>query len=472
MERVASFIRPASTDMKPYRLSNTIIHLHAVYFLIPWERVHYFPGQYIGPYKVYVFLFMLLSAAWAAESIRFGARLPTRGFALINLWFWVIFWGGIIHGYMHNDPIKISAPFYRILADAIPYADGILVWYLIRNNRWGREEFEAALKRLYWVALAMGVESILFYYLGIPNPYSLNHEERFFLGMFARHHIVASRLGLILAGVALYFFWKRGGNFHLFSSFTGVLMVFATWRRVPIFALFLGAFLIIVFFMKFRGHPDAKGKMKPFYAYCLTALVFLSCMNISVMVGTKVRKEFVEASNISMSVKERLFQYARATDVLLERPFLGGGPRQGFLYGYFKGTPAKFSGLVYGDITRYESGIQGWSTSDLFQENPRESAPVSLHSLPMNVIVDLGLLGLVLLIIMLVTGMKYFYAIMRMPLHEDSHEIVMPFAVIFSTVVALFVAVSTTAHFYPYWLFAILLSFVRHSYREIMAKNV
>ena len=377
--------------------------------------------------------------------------------------------GGIVHGYMQDDPIKTSVSLYRILADAVPYADGMLVWYLIRNNHWGREEYESALGSVFWVALVMGVESILFYYFRIPNPYSLNHEGRIFIGMFARHHIVASRLGLILAGVAFYLYWRRGGWFYLFASIAGILLVFSTWRRVPIFALFLGAFLLLLFFFKFRRRPCSKGKMKSYFVYCLTALIFLSCIGFSVMVGTKVRGEFVEASNLSMSINERLFQFARAADVLISRPFLGGGPRQGFLYGYSKDTPARASAYFYGDVTRYESGIRGWSTSDLFQENPRKNVPVSLHSLPMNFIVDLGVLGIVLVMIMLRTGVVYFFRIMRLPPQKDSLCIVMPFTVIFSTVVALFVAVSTTAHFYPYWLFAILLRFVSCLYYDAQA---
>lgn len=452
-----------------HRLTNAVICLHAVYFLIPWERVPYFPGQFVGPYKIYVFLFVLLCVAWVIEVIRYGARKPTFWFAVSTFWFWVIFWAGIVHGYMQDDPIVTSVPLYRILADAVPYADGMLVWYLIRNNRWGREEFEGALGCVFWVALVMGIESILFYYLRVPNPYSLNHEGRFFLGMFVRHHIVASRLGLILAGAAFYFYWRRGGWFYLFASFAGILLVLSTWRRVPIFALFLGAFLLILFFMKFRRRPSAKKKMKSFFVSCLKASVFLACIGVSMMEGTRVRGEFVEASNLSMSVKERLFQYARAADVLVARPVLGGGPRQGFLYGYYKDTPATFSAYFYGKITRYESGIQGWSTSDLFQENPRKSAPVSLHSLPMNFVVDLGLLGLFLVMVMLTTGVMYFFKVMRLQPHEDSLGIVIPFAVIFSTVVALFVGVSTTAHFYPYWLFVILLRFVRCLYCEVLA---
>ena len=460
------------SNASPHRLTNAAIRLHAVYFLIPWEHVPYFPGQFVGPYKVYVLLFVLLCAAWAVEVIRFGTRKPMPGFAVAALWFWVIFWAGIVHGYVQDDPIKTSVPFYWLLADAVPYADGMLVWYLVHNNRWGRKEFEGALESVFWVALAMGVESILFYYLRIPNPYSLNHEGRFFLGMFVRHHIVASRLGLILAGVAFYFFWRRGGWFHLFASFSGILMVFSTWRRVPIFALFLGAFLLILFFMKFRRRPGAKEKTKSFFVYCLTASVFLVCIGVSVMVGTRVRGEFVEASNLSMSVKERLFQYARAADVLVARPFLGGGPRQGFLYGYSKDTSARMSAYFYGDITRYESGIQGWSTSDLFQENPRKSVPVSLHSLPMNFIVDLGLLGLVLVMTMLITCVMYFFRVIRLPIHQDSPRLMMPFAVIFSTVAALFVGVSTTAHFYPYWLFAILFCFLRYLYHEAIQRRL
>ena len=242
VDRAGSNVHPVSREKKPFpfQLTNSVIRLHAVYFLIPWERVPYFPGQSLGPYKVYMILFVLLCSAWAVEVIRFGARKPTPGFTVAALWFWVIFWGGIIHGYMQDDPIKTSVPLYRILADAVPYADGMLVWYLIQSNRWGSEEFEGALGSVFWIAFAMGIESILFYYLSIPNPYSLNHEGRFFLGMFARHHIVASRLGLILAGVAFYFLWRRGGWFYLFASLTGALMVFSTWRRVPIFALFLG----------------------------------------------------------------------------------------------------------------------------------------------------------------------------------------------------------------------------------------
>ena len=262
----------AASNVPPHRLTNAVVLLHAVYFLIPWEHVSYFPG--VGPFKVYVFLFVLLCAAWTVEVIRFGAKKPSPGFAVAALWFWVIFWVGVIHGYIQDDPIKISVPLYQILADAVPYADGMLVWYLIRNNRWARADFEGALKSVFWVALVMGIESILFYYLRIPNPYSLNHEGRFFLGMFARHHIVASRLGLILAGVAFYFFWRRGGWFYLFASFTGILHGIFHMAQGSDFCALPGRIPFDSLFHEIQKTPGRKGEDEVFFRFLSNGIGF------------------------------------------------------------------------------------------------------------------------------------------------------------------------------------------------------
>lgn len=91
-----------------------------------------------------------------------------------------------------------------------------------------------------------------------------------------------------------------------------------------------------------------------------------------------------------------------------------------------------------------------------------------LHNLPLHVIADLGLLGLVLLTIMLATGTIYFFRLILLRRQKILIGTVMPFASIFSTVVAVFISTLAIALFSPFWLFAILLSFTRHLYREAM----
>ena len=94
-----------------------------------------------------------------------------------------------------------------------------------------------------------------------------------------------------------------------------------------------------------------------------------------------------------------------------------------------------------------------------------------LHSLPLQVLVDLGLLGLVLLMSMLAAGAIYFFRIMLLRRHANSFSRAMPFAVIFSTVAVVFISVLSVALFYPFWLFAILLCFTRCLYREALAAS-
>ena len=454
----------------PFWLSNAVIYLHAIYFLIPWTPVPYFPGHLIGPYKIYVVLFVLLCAAWAVESVRFGFRKPSPAFGVVAFCFGALLSGGVLLGYMEGDPVKISAPLHQILAEAVPYADGILVWYLIRNNGWGRDEFERALKGVLWVVLVLSVESILVFYLKIPNAYSIDFRSQVFISMFTRHQVVPARLGLVLAGVGFYFFLRRGRYSYLFASFSGALMLFSTGKRVPAFALGLGVALAAVFFVKFRKRSGANGKLGSLYVFCLTPLGLALFVSVMLVAGTMARKEFFNVSNLAVGVKVRGFEYARAADVFLARPFGGGGPRRGFLYGYSGDTPSVFSAYVYGDISQSDLGT-GWANRDLFRDDPLEGRVDTLHSVPFNLILDFGLSGLVLLTVMIATGLTYFFRIMLLRRHENSFAVVMPFAVIFSTSFALFISVSSTAKFYPFWLFAILLCFTRCLYREALAAS-
>ena len=287
----------------------------------------------------------MLCAAWVIELLLFGARKPKLGFGVAVFWFWVIFWGGVLKGYVDDDPIKTYMPLYRLLGWSVPYVDGMLVWYLIRNNGWGRAEFERALKCVFWVALAVSIENVLVYYLGVPISYSMFHSSgvRVFMSMFVQTHETVSRLGLILTGVGFYFFLRKKRYFYFFASLSGVLMVFSTGSRAAMLALFAGLFLAIVFFMKFRKRT----RLGSLYAFCLAPLAFALFVSVGLMMGTASRERFID---LTKSVTLRSYQYARAVDVFLERPLLGGGPWLGFMYLYSRDTPPVFSEYVFGDL--------------------------------------------------------------------------------------------------------------------------
>ena len=429
----------------------------------------------------------MLCAAWVIELMLFGARKPKLAFGVAAFWFWVIFWGGVLKGYMDADPIKTHVPLYRLLGWSAPYVDGMLVWYLIRNNGWGRAEFERALKCVFWVSLAISIENVLVYYLGVPVSYSMFHGSgvRVFMSMFVQTHETVSRLGLILTGVGFYFFLREKRCFYFFASLSGVLMVFSAGSRAATLALFAGVFLAVVFFMKFRKRAGANGKLGSLYAFCLAPLAFALFVSVGLAMGAASREGFID---LTQGAVLRAYQYARAVDVFLERPLLGGGPWLGFMYLYSRDTPPVFSEHVFGDLTHDNvgdlTGWTGWAHYDWLQENPMAGksrlSPQEfqerhnihhLHSLPLQVLIDLGLLGLVLLMIMLAAGAIYFFRIMLLRRHANSFSRAMPFAVIFSTVVAVFIGVLSVALFYPFWLFAILLRFTRCLYREALGAS-
>ncbi len=460
----------------PFWLTNAVISLHAVHLLIPRAFVPYFPGHLLGPYKVYMLLFCLLCVAWAIEAVRYGVRKPTPAFGVFTLWFWAIFWGGVLHAYIAGDPVKTLVPVYQPLVDAVPYIDGMLVWYLIWNNGWDRSEFESVLKVVFWVVLVVGVECILFFYLAIPNPWSLDIKGRVFISMFPRHIVDPGRLGLILTGVGLYLFLrKRGGWLYLCASLSGVLMLFSTMRRSPLFGLLLGAWLFCAFLLKCRRRSRGK-KMRltrpfRFLAPLVVVLVFSAgALLVSGKVRGGTRAEFAGISSFEHGVKARGFNYTRAADVFLARPFLGGGPRQGVLYAYSADVPPVVTEYFFGDV-RQEFQLGGMARFNVLRHDPRSGEVSTIHSTPMNLIADLGLLGLVLLIVMAATGVRYFWDVMLLRPAENSFAVVMPFAAMFCTAVALLISVSSTSKFYPFWLFAILLCFIRYLYREILATS-
>lgn len=455
----------------PFWLTNAVISLHAVYLLIPRAIVPYFPGHLLGPYKVYVLLFGLLCVAWAIEAVRYGVRKPTPLFGFFALWFWAIFWVGMLHGYIVGDPVKTLAPAYQPLVDAVPYLDGMLVWYLIWNNGWGRSEFESALKVVFWAVLVVGVECVLVFYLGVPSHWSLDAEEyagQVFVSMFPRHVVDPGRLGLILAGAGLYLFLRRaGGWWYLCASLSGALMLFSTGRRAPLLGLALGMLLFCAFLVKCRMRSRGKKMRRARLFRFLAPLVVVPVVSAGVLVGDKIRAgRFLRMDSLSHGVKARGFTYTRAVDVLLARPLLGGGPRQGVLYAYSENTPPVVTEYFYGDVHQ-DFPLGAMAQRDVLRRDPRRGSVNSIHSTPMNLIADLGLLGLVLLALMAATGARYFWDIMRLRPDANLSAAVMPFAAMFCTAVALFISVSTTSKFYPFWLFAILLCFIRYLYREI-----
>lgn len=466
----------------PFRLTNALIYLHVVCFLIPWNDVPYFPSQ-LNPNRVLMILAAVLCVVWAMEFVLFGGRKPKLGFAVAVFWFWVVLGGGILKGYIDDDPIKTGVPIYRLLAWSVPYVDGMLVWHLIQNNGWGRAEFERALKFVFWVTLVLSIENILVYYLGAPVSYSMEHRpgHQLFRSMFLQTPTIAARLALILAGISFYFFLRSRRYFYLLASLSGALMVFSTGSRTVLFSLFAGMVFFFVFFVKFRKCV----KLSSLYVFYLAPLIFALFISIALAVAMAGRGHFIDYSNLVRGVTLRGYQYVRAVDVFLERPFLGGGPWLGFMYMYSRDTPPRFSEYVFGDFINDNVGDligwYGWRDYDWFQENPmagklRESPRDfqernnlhHLHNLPLHVIADLGLLGLVLLTIMLATGTIYFFRLILLRRQKILIGTVMPFASIFSTVVAVFISTLAIALFSPFWLFAILLLFTRHLYREAM----
>jgi len=181
----------------------------------------------------------------------------------------------------------------------------------------------------------------------------------------------------------------------------------------------------------------------------------------------RVNPDFANLESLQRGATIRLYQYARALDVFVAHPIVGAGPGIGYRYLYSWHTLPVVSAKVKDVLPEDNNDIgAGFSGVPLFRDNIWEDRMYSLHGVPFNFVIDLGVLGVVFLIYLLCRLFKMVRLTLFLVNVRYEKSTVLSFAVIVGTTAAILLSTLSTAKFAPYWFFAILIKFT-----EILYEN-
>lgn len=446
-------------------ISNFVIYLHPFYFLVPWG------GTSFGAFKALNVLFIALCVAAFFDFLRYGLKRPSLKFFLLTAWFTISFTLGLTIDLVQNDPVKTGFSPVQILADSAPFADAFLVYYLLQNNEWRQEDFDRLLALVYWIAFAVAVESVVVYYLGIPTgteKYSLDGNLAFH-SLFIQRRAVSGRLGIILAILAVYFWLRRENRNYLWGCVLGFLLVLSGHSRFAMLALILGFTFIFFCFLWGRLPATRNAFFRSVFALAVAPITLAALLFGIAMLGNTVRVGYGDISSLQRSFTLRAFDYSRALDIFASRLIFGGGPREGYYYGFYEHTPSVVSHLMFGDIRKFDFH-HGWAELDLFREDPLEGRRYSIHGIPVNILVDFGLLGLLILSMLAWDAAMMVRYSLRLSRARDRCPSAAQFFAVFGLCIATGLSTVSTQKFFPYWLFAVMLRFLFYMYRQTRAE--
>jgi len=391
---------------------------------------------------------------------------------MVLLWFILINMIGITAGILNINPVRKHIPVLIQIARAIPYADGLLIYYLLIRNNWGLKEFE----RLFYIFLIPGliisVESFLIFYLRLPlgiKQYSLmeHGKVQWFVSMFPHHATFPGPIGILVVGISFYF-WTRFRRFrYLICATLGALLVFSNLTFSAYLGLVAGIGFVLIFWL---GVPTLKKNKKIFKTSTLIISPFLIIISFTVMIslGGQWRSTLVDFENIKEKLHRRSYQIVRSLDILANYPIFGAGSGIGYYYAYSKYTDPIVSSAMSGIIPpRFQA-----SDLDESQEDPYHGINYSIHSMFANFIIDLGLMGLILFIYMIYKGMIILYSLFSVAKNERyDRSFLLSYAVLLAMILSICIFIAFKPKFYPYWLFAILLSFSGYLHKKTFRKS-
>lgn len=444
-----------------YFLTDFVIYCHVVIFLIPWQPVPYKPS-WLGPIDLWIVLFLILVWAFLFEVFYFGKLARCRwqlGGAIV--WFVLINVFGVLSSVLEINPVRQYIPLSIQFARAIPYADGLLIYYLIQRNQWGKKQFET----FFFVVLAAGfvisLECLLVFYLKLPlgiSRYSLWQDEgaMWFISLFCQGTTHPGPIGIITAVISLYFWTSRKQPFYLIICLMAVALVLANVTLLAYIGLFSGMAYIIVFFLY-----SSKVFKNKIIVSAITLFLAVSISYVGLHYGKKWRPTITKAELLKEKSQRRAYQIVRSLDVLMNYPALGGGGGIGYYYAYSKYTSPIVTKAVSGFVPEKNLGLN-W-----YLEDPFNGRTYSIHSVFANFWADLGLFGLFFLIYFYFRWMKWGIRLFFKKQNNRSVKYSLLLSVLLGMILALTVFISGKPKFYPFWFFAVLIGCVEYYIRKL-----
>lgn len=344
-------------------------------------------------YRTHVILGALLSFLYLpflVETLGTFLRKAKRSAGLVALYFMIhpfLIIGLYIFG-IRQLPDGVG--WHSVLFSSMAwYLNGIIV--LVALIHWEVPQHRRFLGLLFGIGLFLALESLADYYLlrGTPIFTLVTENEVRFGSVFRVSAYACGCLGFILSALSLYFYYTEKPSMkYRFSFVMGVILIVSSLQRVVIagFAFFLFCLFGIYLFRGWR-------RVRPERKFVMGIVLAIALLCGSLVLGFGIASMRADSFSSAASLYDRVMMWTRGVDIGAHFFPIGSG---GSLAGKYAtsnvvGTP--FSFLLASNATK----AAGHSLNVSFGVvEGRYGAVRSLHNTHMELFVEFGLLGLVI----------------------------------------------------------------------------
>ncbi len=450
-----------SIKVSPVKLMNLLVYLYILTFFL----VLFVPAVSLS-----FALFLLCILVPCKNRVQTNMRL-----------FWLVFWGFLIleaieiiyslHGF---DEIRKIIPLKSQVVQMSGFLNAFIVYYVVKRNNWGFQEFETFFKVLVYCIMVVALEAIITFYLGIGRGISifgntpLNQLGMFQSTLIGNYHFVG-RLGITLFFMSIYFLFKHRQKRYFFFAFLGFLLTFSTCSRHCIMALMVGFALWIILVLKKKLKVDIEIKVLMYYFLVIFVIGFAFASIYLIDMAAFVRGSEGAGAPIGQLI-DKLIRLSRGVDVFMYTFPLGTGPGMSM---YFMG-----SSLVSWNVTEWVGQLFDFDLTYIQRLLVNQTILIEsgiglgygIHNLWFHTIMEFGLLGLVFVMYLWWNGWNKFVYLYRlekkMPLGNDLSRTWVVFMLVFSICLSVFFA----AKFRQYWYYAILFAFLELCVQKVSSQ--
>jgi O-antigen ligase len=436
---------PKITSNMTAMISNGVIYLHAITLFFPWSG-SILPLPSATSLISILFCLLLLCMFLPQQE---GTRVPRLvKIALIVYVIWVI--AGVISAKMGLNDVRRGIPTQKQISYSIYFADALLVTFFIIKNRWDQGEFDKMLKFIWWGCIIIFIECLATFYLHLLPMRIEEGYMRFSSLLIGRSHFSAG-LGIFLVFCSLYFCARTGKKYYVLAALAGGLLAFSSMTRQSMVAVFLG---LMMYFL-FRLWKNRKVALP---AKALLFIMAIILFGLTAVLTVRVSETYRERiTYVDAGMWDRLSLAARGLDILVSHPFLGAGNGLSYFYFYSFDVPSVFTQLIPREHrdTVFWSRDMNADPGEIFKRVSilDENLIISTHNIPMKIIIENGLPGLILVLILMCALVKTYFRIFRLSRIHPGLVNWPPLYALLALIFATFLYVQTTSKFEPMWYF-------------------